>query len=59
MGRFGQVSARLATRPVLIGFGQFQPAMNNKNNKPVGFSGMTDRVCASGRRGESGWTHLL
>ena len=47
-GRFGRVSARSSTRPVSIGFGQFQPAMNNKNDKPVGYSGRTDRVCVGG-----------
>jgi hypothetical protein len=46
MGWFGRVSAHSATRPVPIGFGQFQPAMNSKNGKPVGYSGRTDWVCA-------------
>jgi hypothetical protein len=47
-GWFGRVSARSATRPVAIRFGQFQPAMNNKNSKPVGYSDRMDQVCAGG-----------
>jgi hypothetical protein len=45
-GQFGRVSAHSVTQPVLIGFGQFQPAMNSKNGKSVGYSGRTNRVCA-------------
>jgi outer membrane biosynthesis protein TonB len=38
---------------VSIGFGQFQPVMNSKNSKPVGYSGRTDRLCAGGLVGSS------
>jgi hypothetical protein len=54
-GRFWRVSACSATRPVPIGFGQFQPAVNSKNSKFVGYSGRTDRV-ARGRVGRAGWS---
>jgi hypothetical protein len=39
---------------VPIGFGQFQPVMNSKNGKSVGYSGRTDRVCAGGLVGRVG-----
>jgi hypothetical protein len=54
-GRFRQVSAHSATQPMLIGFGQFQPTMNSKKGKSVGYSGRTDRVCAGGL---VGWVGL-
>ena len=44
MGRFERVSALSATWSVPIRFGQFQPAINSKNNKPVGYLGRTDQV---------------
>jgi hypothetical protein len=47
-GRFGRVSARSATRPVPLGFGQIQPAMNSKTALPVGYLGRTGRGCAGG-----------
>ena len=40
-GWFGPVSACSATRPVPIGFGQFQPAVNSKFSIPVRYSGRT------------------
>jgi hypothetical protein len=43
-GRFGRVSARSATRPVPIGFGDFQPAVNSNFNIPVGYLGRMGRV---------------
>jgi hypothetical protein len=44
ISQFGRVSAHSATRPVRIGFGQFQPAINSKNSKPIGYFGRTGWV---------------
>ena len=48
MGRFEWVSASSTTRPMPIRFEQFQPAINIKNSKPIGYLGRMDRVCTVG-----------
>jgi hypothetical protein len=48
MGRFKQVLAFLATQPVTIGFGFFQPPIISENNKIVGYLGRTGMVAQAG-----------
>jgi hypothetical protein len=54
-GQFGWVSARSATQPVPIGFGQLQPAINSKNSKPVGYLGRMGRGYVGGWVGRVGY----
>jgi hypothetical protein len=54
-GRFGRVLARSVTRPVPIGFGNFQPVISKGNVKTGGYSGSSNRVFfLSGLLGGSG-----
>jgi hypothetical protein len=44
ISRFEQILAFLATRPVTIGFGFFQPPIISENNKTIGYLGRTGMV---------------
>jgi hypothetical protein len=61
-GSVGWVSARSATRPMPIGFGEFQPTVNSNFSIPVGYSGRTGRGFLGrlvGRVGYLwGWKHI-